>query len=76
MFNNFARGTLQLAPQATPPAPYTVKPAPKGYKVPNQAEFEAQERRCLAVAIYFEARDGPIRRIHSAAAIFLPMREM
>jgi tetratricopeptide (TPR) repeat protein len=62
LFNDFARGTLQLAPQPTAAAPYTVEPAPKGYKVPNQAAFEERERRCLATAIYWEARDGPIRR--------------
>jgi S1-C subfamily serine protease len=32
------------------------------HKGETQAEFEARERRCLATAIYFEARDGPVRR--------------
>jgi spore germination cell wall hydrolase CwlJ-like protein len=31
------------------------------YKGETQAEFEARERRCLAVAIYFEARGEPKR---------------
>lgn len=30
------------------------------YKGESQAEFEARERRCLAVAIYFEARGEPV----------------
>ncbi len=31
------------------------------YKGESQAEFEARERRCLAIAIYFEARGEPVR---------------
>jgi spore germination cell wall hydrolase CwlJ-like protein len=31
------------------------------YKGESQAEFEARERRCLATAIYFEARGEPLR---------------
>ena len=31
------------------------------YKGETQAEFEARERRCLSVAIYFEARGEPVR---------------
>jgi spore germination cell wall hydrolase CwlJ-like protein len=40
-------------------------PTPEGlnfrYKGESQAEFEERERRCLAVAIYFEARGEPVR---------------
>jgi hypothetical protein len=31
------------------------------YQGESQAEFEARERRCLATAIYFEARGEPVR---------------
>ena len=31
------------------------------YKGESQAEFEDRERRCLAIAIYFEARGEPVR---------------
>ena len=40
-------------------------PSPEGlnfrYQGESQAEFEARERRCLAIAIYFEARGEPAR---------------
>jgi hypothetical protein len=40
-------------------------PTPEGlnfrYKGESQAEFEERERRCLAIAIYFEARGEPVR---------------
>jgi Cell Wall Hydrolase len=40
-------------------------PSPEGldfrYKGESQAEFEERERRCLAIAIYFEARGEPVR---------------
>ena len=40
-------------------------PTPDGlnfrYKGESQAEFETRERRCLATAIYFEARGEPVR---------------
>lgn len=40
-------------------------PTPEGlnfrYKGESQAEFETRERRCLATAIYFEARGEPVR---------------
>jgi spore germination cell wall hydrolase CwlJ-like protein len=40
-------------------------PTPEGldfrYKGESQAEFEQRERRCLAIAIYFEARGEPVR---------------
>ena len=40
-------------------------PNPEGlnfrYKGESQAEFEDRERRCLATAIYFEARGEPVR---------------
>jgi hypothetical protein len=35
--------------------------ATPGFKSKEQAEFEDSERRCLATAIYFEARDEPTR---------------
>ena len=39
-------------------------PSPEGlnfrYKGESQAEFEERERRCLAIAIYFEARGEPV----------------
>lgn len=39
-------------------------PTPEGlnfrYKGESQAEFEERERRCLAIAIYFEARGEPV----------------
>ncbi len=31
------------------------------YQGESQAEFEARERRCLSIAIYFEARGEPVR---------------
>jgi spore germination cell wall hydrolase CwlJ-like protein len=41
------------------------RPMPEGlsfrYKGESQAEFEERERRCLATAIYFEARGEPVR---------------
>ncbi len=40
-------------------------PTPEGldfrYKGESQAEFEQRERRCLAIAIYFEARGEPVQ---------------
>jgi spore germination cell wall hydrolase CwlJ-like protein len=49
------------------PSPEEVayQPSEKGlnfrYKGETQAEFEERERRCLAIAIYFEARGEPVR---------------
>ena len=31
------------------------------YHGESQAEFEARERRCLSIAIYYEARGEPVR---------------
>ena len=69
MFNDFAAGTLQLAPSlgGGVPSPESIAyhPSQAGlnfkYKGESQAEFEERERRCLATAIYFEARGEPIR---------------
>jgi Cell Wall Hydrolase len=69
MFRDFAAGTLQLAPAlggGTPsPESIAYHPSQAGlnfkYKGESQAEFEERERRCLATAIYFEARSEPIR---------------
>jgi len=41
------------------------------YKGETQAEFEARERRCLAVAIYFEARGEPKRGQIAVAQVIL-----
>ena len=49
------------------PKPESVayRPTPKAlnfrYQGESQAEFEERERRCLATAIYFEARGEPVR---------------
>ena len=41
------------------------------YKGENQAEFETRERRCLATAIYFEARGEPVRGQIAVAQVIL-----
>ena len=41
------------------------------YKGENQAEFEDRERRCLATAIYFEARGEPVRGQVAVAQVIL-----
>jgi spore germination cell wall hydrolase CwlJ-like protein len=47
------------------PEEIAYSPSPEGlnfrYKGESQAEFEERERRCLAIAIYFEARGEPVR---------------
>jgi spore germination cell wall hydrolase CwlJ-like protein len=47
------------------PSEIAYHPSPEGLnfrsKGESQAEFEARERRCLATAIYFEARGEPVR---------------
>ncbi len=51
----------------TPPSPESIAYHPSGEglafksKGESQAEFEERERRCLATAIYFEARGEPVR---------------
>ncbi len=51
----------------TPPSPESIAyhPSTEGLafksKGESQAEFEERERRCLATAIYFEARGEPVR---------------
>jgi spore germination cell wall hydrolase CwlJ-like protein len=52
---------------------YTPTPEALGfrYKGETQAEFEARERRCLAVAIYFEARGEPKRGQIAVAQVIL-----
>jgi spore germination cell wall hydrolase CwlJ-like protein len=70
MFTDFTTGKLQLAPALGNGAAPTAQsiayhPSAQGlsfkYKGESQAEFEERERRCLATAIYFEARGEPIR---------------
>jgi len=50
-------------------------PTPEGlnfrYKGESQAEFEERERRCLATAIYFEARGEPVRGQVAVAQVIL-----
>jgi len=41
------------------------------YKGESQAEFEQRERRCLATAIYFEARGEPVRGQVAVAQVIL-----
>jgi spore germination cell wall hydrolase CwlJ-like protein len=69
MFTEFAAGNLQLAPALAGAAPtaqtIAYRPSAEGlnfkYKGESQAEFEERERRCLATAIYFEARGEPVQ---------------
>ena len=70
MFTDFATGKLQLAPALGSGAMPTAQsigyhPSAQGLsfksKGESQAEFEARERRCLATAIYFEARGEPVQ---------------
>ncbi len=66
------RSPAQLSPRTSTstafrPSPEEIAyhPTPEGldfrYKGESQAEFEERERRCLAIAIYFEARGEPVR---------------
>jgi spore germination cell wall hydrolase CwlJ-like protein len=56
---------LDVAAFAPSPEEIAYRPTPEGlnfrYKGESQAEFEERERRCLAIAIYFEARGEPVR---------------
>jgi hypothetical protein len=69
MFTEFASGNLHLAPAiaggAPSPQAISYQPSQAGlnfkYKGESQAEFEDRERRCLATAIYFEARGEPLQ---------------
>jgi hypothetical protein len=69
MFTEFASGNLQLAPAVAGGAPsaqaISYQPSQAAlnfkYKGESQAEFEERERRCLATAIYFEARGEPLQ---------------
>jgi spore germination cell wall hydrolase CwlJ-like protein len=70
MFTDFASGKLQLAPalaNGNAPTAQSIAyhPSAEGLafkgKGESQAEFEERERRCLATAIYFEARGEPVR---------------
>jgi hypothetical protein len=69
MFTEFASGNLQLAPAIAGGAPsaqaIAYQPSQAAlnfkYKGESQAEFEERERRCLATAIYFEARGEPLQ---------------
>src|SRR5215467_9164061 len=57
--------SLDVAGFKPSPEEIAYHPTPDGlnfrYKGESQAEFEARERRCLATAIYFEARGEPLR---------------
>jgi spore germination cell wall hydrolase CwlJ-like protein len=63
-FSPFAQ-TLDVAAFAPSPEEIAYHPSPEGlnfrYQGETQAEFEQRERRCLATAIYFEARGEPVR---------------
>jgi spore germination cell wall hydrolase CwlJ-like protein len=63
-FSPFAE-TLDVAAFTPSPEEIAYHPSPEGlnfrYKGESQAEFEERERRCLATAIYFEARGEPLR---------------
>jgi spore germination cell wall hydrolase CwlJ-like protein len=67
MFSDFSTGNLQLAPGLSAPMSQSIAyhPSAEGLrfkgKGESQAEFEERERRCLATAIYFEARGEPVR---------------
>ena len=52
---------VSTAQRSAATAPSAAAPPPQS-KAGTQAEFEDRERRCLATAIYFEARDEPVRR--------------
>jgi len=68
-FLDFPGQTMQFKPglATLPPSAETIAYHPTAaglgfkYKGESQAEFEARERRCLATAIYFEARGEPTR---------------
>jgi hypothetical protein len=68
-FLDFPGQTMQFQPglATLPPSAAAIayRPTPEGlgfkYQGESQAEFEARERRCLATAIYFEARGEPTR---------------
>lgn len=68
-FLDFPARTLQFQPGlvSLTPSPETIAYHPSSsalsfkYKGESQAEFEERERRCLAKAIYFEARGEPKR---------------
>jgi spore germination cell wall hydrolase CwlJ-like protein len=63
-FSPFAE-TLDVDSFRPSPEEIAYHPSPEGlnfrYKGESQAEFEERERRCLATAIYFEARGEPLR---------------
>jgi len=63
-FSPFA-DTLDVASFRPSPEEIAYHPSAEGlnfrYQGETQAEFEARERRCLATAIYFEARGEPVR---------------
>jgi spore germination cell wall hydrolase CwlJ-like protein len=57
--------TLDVTAFTPSPEEIAYHPTPEGlsfrYKGESQAEFEERERRCLATAIYFEARGEPVQ---------------
>lgn len=63
-FSPFAE-PLDVAAFTPSPEEIAYRPSPEGlsfrYQGESQAEFEERERRCLATAIYFEARGEPVR---------------
>jgi Cell Wall Hydrolase len=73
-FSPFAP-TLDVAAFTPSPEEIAYHPSPEGlnfrYKGESQAEFEERERRCLATAIYFEARGEPVRGQVAVAQVIL-----
>jgi hypothetical protein len=69
-FANFDIGSFRPSPEEV-----AYRPTPDGlgfrYKGESQAEFEERERRCLATAIYFEARGEPVRGQVAVAQVIL-----
>jgi spore germination cell wall hydrolase CwlJ-like protein len=73
-FSPFAH-TLDVDSFRPSPEEIAYHPSPEGlsfrYKGETQAEFEERERRCLATAIYFEARGEPLRGQVAVAQVIL-----
>lgn len=70
-----AASTADLHSLRPSPEELAYRPTPEAlnfrYKGETQAEFEARERRCLATAIYFEARGEPKRGQVAVAQVIL-----
>ncbi len=73
-FSPFA-DTLDVASFRPSPEEIAYHPSPEGlnfrYQGESQAEFEERERRCLATAIYFEARGEPLQGQVAVAQVIL-----